>query len=106
MSHEYPKAIREDIGALQATLAQAMGSAADVGFLAQVLGDMDARARDLTEITQRLLQPALPREELRELLLAFQLTSESLQTSADVLGGKLLDVVDSLEAKPAKALGA
>jgi hypothetical protein len=68
----FPEATRQDLGPLQAVFRQAMVSADDGRNLVEVMGDMEARARDLVDITRRLIQPVLGRQELRELLLAFQ----------------------------------
>jgi hypothetical protein len=64
--------------------------------LAMALDDMADKACDLDEIIQRLLDPHRTDEEVGELLLAVEMTTEQLRGDSDVIDGKLYDIGDRL----------
>jgi hypothetical protein len=94
IQEEYPKAERQSLKELERALAQVSAPTEVRDFLVQVMTDMEARARDLLEITGRLARPGLRHQELKDLLIAFQLTGESLRASSDALGDRLYELAD------------
>jgi hypothetical protein len=83
VTHEPGRRVSEDAPTSREDVARSLNSIAD-------------KARDLDDIAERLLQPGLGRNELGELLIAFQLTSEQIRVASDLLGEKLFEIGDRL----------
>ena len=66
--------------------------------LATALNSMADTARDLDDIVQRLLNEPHTPEEIGELLIAFELTTEQIRGHSDTIDGKLYDIGDRLKA--------
>jgi hypothetical protein len=73
---------------------------ADREEIAMSMNAMADKATDLTEIVDRLLSGRHPPEEIGELLIAFELTTEQIRGHSDIIDGKLYDIADALT-KPA-----
>jgi hypothetical protein len=101
LDEEYPRTFRKTTARFRQLLSHdATLSPAQRDQLAQALSDMADKARDLDEIATRLLgEPHTP-QEIGELLMAFELTTEQIRGHSDVFDGKLYDIADALT-KPA-----
>jgi hypothetical protein len=65
--------------------------------LATALNAMADKARDLDDIVQRLLNEPHTPEEIGQLLIAFELTSEQIRGHSDTINGKLYELGDRLK---------
>ncbi len=104
LDEEYPKAFRNVTARLRALLE------VDPGLperqredIAMSLNAMADKARDLDDIVQRLLNEPHTPEEIGELLIAFELTTEQIRGHSDTIDGKLYEIGDRLKA--AKLVG-
>jgi hypothetical protein len=94
---EYPKTFRQTLPRFRELLAQDDAlSAEQRDELARALSDMADKARDLDDIASRLLEEPHTPQEVGELLIAFELTTEQLRGSSDDIDGKLYEVGDRL----------
>jgi hypothetical protein len=98
LDEAYPKMLRKrtvrfrELLALDGTL-----SAEQRDDLARALCDMADKARDLDDIATRLLKEPHTPQEIGELLIAFELTTEQLRGSSDDIDGKLYEIADRLK---------
>src|SRR5262245_14633152 len=95
LDEEYPKTHRPLVSPFRQLLEADEGlSVAEREDVARSLNSIADKARDLHDIAERLLQPGLRRNDLGELLIAFQLTSEQIRVASDLLGEKLFEIGD------------
>src|SRR5947209_3404527 len=99
LDEEYPKTFRKTFGRFRELLAQDTAlSGEERENLARALSDMADKARDLDDIATRLLEESHSPQEIGELLIAFELTTEQLRGSSDDIDGKLYEIGDRLKA--------
>lgn len=98
LDEDYPKTHRNtfdrfrELLALDATLSTKLRE-----DLAISLCDMADKARDLDDIASRLLNEPHTPEEIGELLIAFELTTEQIRGHSDTIDGKLYEIGDRLK---------
>jgi len=103
LDEEYPKTFRKNFARFRDLLAQDTAlSAAQREALASALSDMADKARDLDDIATRLLEETHTPQEIGELLIAFELTTEQLRGESDVIDGKLYEIGDRLRGEVAE----
>lgn len=98
LQEDYPKTNRDYYGRLQKLLERdSRLNSEQRDALAMALNDMADKARDLEDIVQRLLNESHTSAEIGELLIAFELTTEQIRGSSDVIDGKLYEIADRLK---------
>jgi hypothetical protein len=98
LDEEYPKTFRKTSSRFRELLAHDTAlSAEERDELARALSDMADKARDLDEIATRLLEEPHTPQEIGELLIAFELTTEQLRGHSDDIDGKLYEIGDRLK---------
>jgi|GEM_PF-2977660 len=105
LDEEYPKTFRNVSARLRAFLEidPDLSQRAREDY-ATALNAMADKARDLDDIVHRLLNEPHTPEEIGELLIAFELTTEQIRGHSDTIDGKLYEIGDRL--KVMKAAGA
>ena len=104
LDEEYPKAFRNVTARLRALLEIVPGlPEREREDIATALNAMADKARDLDDIVQRLLNEPHTPEEIGELLIAFEMTTEQIRGHSDTIDGKLYEIGDRLKA--VKAVG-
>jgi hypothetical protein len=94
---QYPKTYTNMTQRLRALLARVPGAdPRECEDLARAINGMADKACDLHDIFQRMLQEPLPVQELADLLVAFELTTEQIRGDSDTIDGKLYDLSDRL----------
>ena len=63
---------------------------------------MADKARDLDDIVNRLLDEPHTPEEIGQLLVAFELTTEQIRGHSDAMDGKLYEINDRLKERAAQ----
>jgi hypothetical protein len=97
LDEEYPKTIRHTLHRYRELLMlDHTLSAEQRDELARALCDMADKARDLDDIATRLLEETHTPQEIGELLIAFELTTEQLRGNSDTIDGKLYEIADRL----------
>jgi hypothetical protein len=100
LDEEYPKTFRNVLSRFRKILEQDNTlSPEQLDDLAQALSDMADKARDLDDIATRLLEEPHTQQEVGELLIAFELTTEQLRGNSDAINGKLYEIGDRLKGK-------
>lgn len=98
LDEEYPKTFRRRSSQVHALLERVSDlSAEDRLWIADAISSMADKARDLDEITDRLLNEPHSASEIGDLLIAFELTTEQLRGYSDVIDGKLYEIADRLK---------
>ena len=106
LDEQYPKTFRNTVGRFRELLARDGAlSAEDREDLARALSDMADKARDLDDIATRLLEEPHTPQEIGELLIAFELTTEQLRGSSDDIDGKLYEIGDRLRGEAVEVEG-
>lgn len=97
---QYPKTHRDLTEKLRAVLARVPGGLEpqECEELARAINGMADRACDLNDLFQRMLEPTTP-EDLADLLIAFELTTEQVRGDSDTIDGKLYEVGDRLKGR-------
>jgi hypothetical protein len=103
---EYPKMRRDLTSALRSLLQRVPGlGPREQEDYALALNDMADKAHDLDEIVRRLTEQELSPAEVGELLIAFELTTEQLRGTSDIINGKLYEIGDRLKEGAANGSG-
>ena len=99
LDEEYPKTFRNVTARLRALLEidSELSESARADY-AIALNAMADKARDLDDIVHRLLNEPHTPEEIGELLIAFELTTEQIRGHSDTIDGKLYEIGDRLKA--------
>ncbi len=98
LDEEYPKTCRKRTGRIKQLLEKVPGlDARAQEEIASSLNQMADKARDLDEIMDRLLNESHTPEEIAELLVAFELTTEQIRGHSDVIDGKLHDIASRMK---------
>jgi hypothetical protein len=99
LDEEYPKTYRNVTGRLRALLEHVPGlPEREREELATGLNAMADKARDLDDIVQRLLNEPHTPEEIGQLLVAFEHTTEQIRGHSEAIDGKLYQIGDQLSA--------
>jgi hypothetical protein len=98
LDEDYPRKIRKNGGRLRQVLECATHlTHEERASVARNLADMADLACDLEDIVRRLLEEQHTPQEVGELLIAFELTTEQLRGSSDEIDGKLYEIGDRLK---------
>jgi hypothetical protein len=98
LDEEYPRTFRQTLPRFRELLAHDGALAAEQREeLARALSDIADKARDLDDIATRLLEEPHTPQEVGELLIAFELTTEQLRGSSDTIDAKLYEIGDRLK---------
>ena len=98
LDEEYPKTFRNLSARLRALLDVVPGlGEREREELAAALNVMADKARDLDDIVQRLLNEPHTSEEIGQLLIALELTTEQLRGHSDTVNGKFYEIGDRLK---------
>jgi hypothetical protein len=98
LDEEYPKTCRRRTGRLSALLqSDSELTPEEREEIAASMNQMADKARDLDDIVDRLLNETHTPGEVGELLIAFELTTESLRGHSDTIDGKLYEIADRLK---------
>jgi len=98
LQEDYPKTNRDHYARLRKLLERDPRLDSEQrDAIAMALNDMADKACDLEDITQRLLNESHTPAEIGELLVAFELTTEQIRGSSDVIDGKLYEIADRLK---------
>ncbi len=103
LDEEYPKTHRNLLPRLRSVLENAPGlNSEEREMIARAMNEMADHARDLDDITERLISEKHTPKEVGELLIAFELTTEQIRGYSDVIDGKLYEIADRLKAAASK----
>jgi hypothetical protein len=98
LDEEYPKTFRKTLPRFRELLEHDQHlSVEQRDELARALSDMADKARDLDDIATRLLEEPHTKQEIGELLIAFEMTTEQLRGNSDDVDGKLYEIGDRLK---------
>jgi hypothetical protein len=97
LDEDYPKTFRENTARLRALLALDPAVKPEQrNELARAISDMADLACDLEDIVRRLVEEPHTPEEVGQLLIAIELTTEQLRGNSDIIDGKLYAIGDRL----------
>jgi hypothetical protein len=94
----YPKTHRDAKKRLEAVLQRVPGlGPRQCEDFALAINNMADKAVDLNEIFQHILDRDTSEEELAELLIAFELTTEQIRGDSDTINGQFYELGDRLK---------
>jgi len=94
---KYPMTHRNETKRLRALLQRVPGlGPRECEEYARTINGMADKACDLNDIFQSLLKDDLAPEQLAELLIAFELTTEQIRGDSGTIDGKLYELADRL----------